>query len=161
MSAPAATPAATATRSRWFWPAFVVGWVVMIGAGIGAVTDDRRANLPALIRYIVVFDVVHDLAVAPIALAVGWLVTRLVPAVARGPVRAALAMSAIVAVFAYPLVRRLGARATNSSALPLDYGPNVLIVIASIWSVAASVIALRIARTVRAKRDPGTSDATR
>jgi hypothetical protein len=130
--------------------AFAAGWAVMIGAAVGALLDSRNANLPAVVRYIVVFDVVHDAVVAPLAVALAWIVGRWAPRAVRGPVRAALALTAIVAVFSYPLVRRLGERTTNDSALPLDYGRNILIVLAVIWVGAAAVVAVRlVGRRVR------------
>jgi hypothetical protein len=132
------------TRRWWFWAALVVGWGVMIGAAVGALVDSRNANLPALVRYIVVFDVVHDAVVATLTVVLAWLVGRWLPAVARGPVRAALALTAILVVFSYPLVRRLGARASNDSALPLDYSRNLLVVLAIVWIGTAVVIGGRL-----------------
>jgi hypothetical protein len=131
-------------RSPWFWIALAAGWAVMIGAAVGALLDARNANLPALVRYIVIFDVVHDAVIATLTVALAWLVGRWAPPAVRGPLRAALALTAIVAVFSYPLVRRLGERQTNSSALPLDYGRNVVIVLAAIWLGAAAVVAVRL-----------------
>jgi hypothetical protein len=131
-------------RSCWFWVALAIGWAVMIGAAVGALLDSRNANLPALVRYIVIFDVVHDAVIATLTVALAWFVGRWAPPALRGPLRAALALSAIVAVFSYPLVRRLGERDTNDSALPLDYGRNVLIVLAAVWLGAAAVVAVRL-----------------
>jgi hypothetical protein len=131
-------------RRWWFWTALVAGWGVMIGAAVGALVDSRNANLPALVRYIVIFDVVHDAVIAALTVAVAWLVSRWVPAVARGPVRGALALTAILVAFSYPLVRRLGARESNDSALPLDYGRNLLVVLAVVWVGAALVVAGRL-----------------
>jgi hypothetical protein len=136
--------AATSARGRWFWLALGVGWAVMVGAGVGAVLDSHNANLAALVRYVVIFDVVHDLTIAPLVVAVAWLAGRWLPPVALGPVRGALALTAIVIVFATPLVRRF-TRTVNSSALPLDYGRNVVIVLGVVWVAAAGVIVVRLA----------------
>jgi hypothetical protein len=70
-------------------------------------------------------------------------VSRRWPPAVAGPVRAALATSAIVVVFAVPLVAGLGRRPTNSSTLPLHYGWSLLVLLAVIWTVTAGVIAFR------------------
>jgi hypothetical protein len=139
-------------RSRWFWIAFGAGWAVMIGAAVGALLDSRNANVPALVRYIVIFDVVHDAVIATLTVALAWIVGRWLPSVARGPVRGALALSALVVVFSYPLVRRLGARESNDSALPLDYGRNLLVVLGVVWLLTGAVVAARV--VVRRLRPP-------
>ena len=82
----------------------------------------------------------HDAVVVPVVVALGWLASRWLPPAARGPVRGALALSAILVVFAYPLVRRLGARPTNSSALPLHYGPNLALVLGVVWIVTVVLV---------------------
>jgi hypothetical protein len=47
-------------------------------------------------------------------------------------------------------VRRLGARESNDSALPLDYGRNLVVVLAVVWVGAALVVAGRLlSRRVR------------
>ncbi len=129
---------------RWFVPAFVVGWAVIVWGATRALDDARDAHPFALLVHVVTFDLFHDLIIAPAVVLFGWLIGRIVPEVARGPVRAAAAFTAIVVVFAYPLIRRWGQRPTNSSTLPLPYGRNVLIVVAATWAVAAVVVVLRI-----------------
>jgi hypothetical protein len=136
-------------RSRWFWPALVAGWAV-IGVGIVGMFSQRDRTTPfQLVRYVVGFLLVHDLVVAPVVIGIGWLVTRFVPAVARGPLRAALALSALVVAFSWPLLRRYGEHATNDSALPLDYGRTVPVVLAVVWLVALGVLVARLVSTRR------------
>ena len=131
-------------RSRWFWPALAVGWGV-IGVGIVGMFSQRDRTAPfQLGRYVVGFLLVHDLVVAPVVIGVGWLVTRFVPGVARGPLRAALALSVLVVAFSWPLLRRYGEHATNDSAVPLDYSRTVPVVVAVVWLAALGVLAGRI-----------------
>jgi hypothetical protein len=135
---------AASGRSRWFWPGMAVGWV-LIGVGVGGMVVQRSRTHPlGLGRYVVGFLLVHDLVVAPIALGGAWLVGRLVPPIARGPVRAALALTALIAAFAWPLLRRYGTHATNDSALPLDYGRTVPVVIAAVWAGAAVAVLVKL-----------------
>jgi hypothetical protein len=130
-------------RSRWFLPALIVGWAIIGAALVGMVRDTSRTKPAELARYVLGFALVHDLIVVPLVLLVGWLLTRFVPSVARGPVRGALALSALVMIFAWPLLQRYGEHATNSSALPLDYRRTVPIVLAAIWAIALTIIAVR------------------
>src|SRR3954447_11416377 len=139
-------------RSRWFWPALAAGWG-LIGVGVVGMFSQRDRTTPfQLVRYVIGFLLVHDLVVAPLVIGGGWLVTRFVPTVARGPLRAALALSALVVAFSWPLLRRYGEHATNDSALPLDYSRTVPAVLAVVWLVALAVLA---ARVVSARRSDG------
>jgi hypothetical protein len=147
--APAPSAAASHRRSRLFLPAFVVGWAIIWYGATRALGDARDAHPFALLVHIVSFDLAHDLVIVPVVIGVGWALGRLLPAVARGPVRAAVALSVIVFVFSYPLIRRWGRRPTNSSTLPLPYARNVSIVIGAIWLVALATVLLRHRRATR------------
>ena len=95
-----------------FWITAAAGWAVIGWAVYGIVSnslDTRPANLA---KFVVGGALLHDLLVAPLAIVFGVLVARAVPGPARAPVQAALAVSAIVAVFAWPLVRAYGLAAT-------------------------------------------------
>lgn len=142
-------------RSRWFWPALGAGWA-LIGVGIiGLFTQRERTTPFQLARYVIGFLLVHDLVVAPVVIGGGWLVSRAVPPVARGPLRAALALSALVVAFSWPLLRRYGEHATNDSALPIDYGRTVPVVLAVVWLVALVVLAARVVNARRSSRAGG------
>ena len=133
-------------RSRAFLPAFVVGWLVIAYGARTALDDATDAHPFALLVHVVAFDLAHDLFVAPIVLVVGWLTGRLLPPVARGPVRSAIAVTAMFVVFSYPLLHRWGRRPTNSSTLPLEYGRNLVIIVAIVWTVALSTTIVRVVR---------------
>jgi hypothetical protein len=131
-------------RTRLFVPALVLGWAVIVVGVMAALDDARDAHPFALLVHVVAFDLGHDVLLVPTALVIGWLVGRVVPPVARGPVRSALAVSAMFVIFAYPLIRRWGRRPTNSSTLPLAYGTNLAIVLVLVWLVAAAVVIRRV-----------------
>jgi hypothetical protein len=106
--------------------------------------DTRPANLA---KFVLGGALLHDLLVAPVAVLVGVLIARAVPAPARGPVQAALAVSAIIAVFAYPLVRGYGLAANNPTSLPHNYGLNLVVVLGVVWAVTAAAVVMRLKRS--------------
>lgn len=140
-------------RSRWFWPALAVGWALMVVGIVGMFSQRDRTKPFELVRYVVGFLLVHDLVVAPVVIGAGWAVTRFVPPLARGPLRAALALSALVIAFSWPLLRRYGEHATNDSALPLDYGHTVPVVLAVVWLAALGVLGVRLVSDRRRRAD--------
>jgi hypothetical protein len=140
----APAPTRTDRHSRWFIPAFIAGWALIWYGATRALGNSRDSNPAALVQHVIAFDLFHDLIIAPAVVFVGWVFGRLLPAVARGPVRGAAAISAIVVVFAYPLFRRWGQRPTNSSTLPLPYARNIVIVLGVVWVIAAIVVARRV-----------------
>jgi hypothetical protein len=123
--------------------AFVIGGLFMAFGAKSALGDARDAHPFALAVHLVGFDLAHDAVFAPLIFIVSYLLGRVVPSIARGPVRAAFAASLLFATFAYPLVRRWGRRAGNSSTLPLAYGTNLAIVLGIVWLIAAAVIVRR------------------
>lgn len=123
-----------------FWITAAIGWAVIAWGVVGIFSnslDTRPANLA---KFVVGGALLHDLVVAPLVILAGVLVVRRVPAWARGSVQAALAISAIVALFAYPLVRAYGLATNNPTSLPHNYGLNLLIVLAVVWAVAGLAI---------------------
>ena len=130
--------------TRHFWIGLGVGSVLIAYGARGAVTELTGVQLTSFLRYFVGAALVHDLLVAPAAGAVAWLVARRVPKVAVGPVHAALLVSAVVAVVAWPLVRGYGATPGEPSFLSRDYGTSVLVIWAVVWTSAAAAIMWRI-----------------
>ena len=127
-----------------FWITAAIGWAVIAWGVVGVFSnslDTRPANLA---KFVVGGALLHDLLVAPLAILAGVLVTRAVPAKARGPVQAALVVSAIVGLFAFPLVRGYGLAANNPTSLPHNYGMNLLIVLGLVWAVTAAAVVLKL-----------------
>jgi hypothetical protein len=71
-------------------------------------------------------------------------VARAVPGRARPVVQAALVVSAVVALFAYPLVRAYGLAVNNPTSLPHNYAANLLVVLGVVWAVAAVLVLRRL-----------------
>ena len=126
-----------------FWISAAVGWAV-IGWGIAGIfrhsVDTRPANLAT---FVVGGALLHDLVVAPLVILAGVLIARAVPARARGPVQAALAVSGMVALFSWPLVRAYGLAANNPTSLPHNYALGLLVVLGVVWATAAAAVVLK------------------
>ena len=135
-------------RGPLFWGSAATGWVV-IGVGLHGLfqhsLDTRPANLA---RFVLAGALLHDLVVAPAVILVAVALSHAVPARARAAVQAALAVSAIVALFSYPLVRAYGLAAHNPTSLPHNYTANLLVVLGLVWAVAAAA-AIRRVRAAR------------
>jgi hypothetical protein len=143
-----------------FWIGLGIGWAVMAIGVVGLVAN-RADTKPFEVAYrFVELALVHDAVVAPVAFLVAAIATHWLPPVVRGPVRGALALSAIVIVFALPLVQRLGAR-QNSSVLPVAYGPNLALVLGAIWVAGAAVVGGRLVRRRRQRRSRARASLSR
>jgi len=134
-----------------FWIGLAIGWAVMAIGVVGLVAN-RADTKPFEVAYrFAELALLHDAVVAPLAFLLAAIATHWLPPVARGPIRGALALSALVIVFALPLVQRLGAR-QNSSVLPVAYGPNLVIVLGAIWLAAAALVCSRLVRRRQQQR---------
>jgi len=143
--APAPLPQASHHRAGpAFWLSAASGWVV-IGVGLRGIfqhsLDTRPANLA---KFVVGGALLHDLLVAPVVLVAAVALARKVPGRARATVTAALVVTGVVALFSYPLVRAYGLAAHNPTSLPHNYTLNLLIVLGSVWAVAAAVLVVRL-----------------
>ena len=141
-----ASPHGAHKMGAGFWLSAAIGWVV-IGIGVRGIFEKHVDTRPGqLARFVVGGALVHDLVVAPLVILAAVLLARAVPGRARPFVQAALVVSAVVALFAYPLVRGYGLAANNPTSLPHKYAANLLLVLGAVWAVAA-VLALRRLRT--------------
>lgn len=144
---PSPAPESAPRRSPWFWPLALVGWATMAYAVRGIFQHERDTNPAQLFRLLVGLDLVHDLLLAPAVAAVGFPLVRVIPARIRPSVTAAIFVSAVVSLYAYPLVRGYGRFAEfNSSRLPNNYARGLLVVLGAIWAVTGVIVALRLRR---------------
>jgi hypothetical protein len=131
-------------RGVGFWASAAVGWAV-IAVGVRGILTNAVDTRPAdLARFVVGGALLHDLVVAPLVIVVGVLTARLVPGRARPAVQAALAVSAIVALFSYPLVRAYGRATHNPTSLPHNYAVNLVVVLGLVWAVAAVAVLMKL-----------------
>lgn len=125
----------TSAHGAVFWAAVVVGGTLMawgVAGFLDAVSDtSRRTNLAL---WLVGADIAHDVVVAPLALAAGWLVTRAAPRWVRPPLQAGLFASAIVLVLAWLPLHGTADAARNPTIQPLDYGTATAWALLVVWA---------------------------
>jgi hypothetical protein len=124
------------------------GVLVMAYAVVGGLADPDTAPLGQL-AFLAAVLLAHDGVFLPLVLGLGALVSRFVPVPFRVPVRVAGIVSLAVAVVSVPFVLGYGRRPDDPSALPLDYGRGLAVILAVVWAVALA------AGTVRTVRDSG------
>ena len=132
-----------------FWVGLVIGGGVMAFGLRGVLMQSGATDPGALTRWVIGADLLHDLVIAPIAIAIGWCVNRAVPTRFRAPVQAGLIASAITLAIGWPGLRGYGRHLVpdNPSVQPLNYATAVLTVLAMIWGVVALWLTLRAVRS--------------
>ena len=129
-----------------FWVAAAVGWAVIAVGLRGALAKHIDTRPAELARFAVGGALLHDLLVAPLFLLLGVAVAKLAKGRARPVVQSALAISALVLLFSYPLVRGFAHANHNPTSLPKNYGLDVSVILAAIWLVAVVVIVVNARR---------------
>lgn len=120
-----------------FWLSALFGWAI-IGYGVRGLFHHRADTNPVELAAFVGAGVVgHDLLFAPLLLAVGVVVGRVVPVKIRALVQAAPIISGSLALFAFPLVRDYARVLHNPSSLPHNYSVNLALVIGAVWALVA------------------------
>ncbi len=146
------------TGGAVFWVSAAVGWCV-IAAGVRGIFENSVDTRPGdLARFVVAGALLHDLVLAPAVILASVLVGRAVPGRARPVVHAALVVSAVVALFSYPLVRAYGLAVGNPTSLPHNYAANLLIVLGVVWAGAAALAVVRLSASGRSRPAPPACD---
>jgi hypothetical protein len=137
-------PLASATGPWWRW-LFIVPGLAVAGWGVLGLLQNRD-DVPFVpwLTWFVGGALVHDLLVAPVVVAVGALLARLLPRPARAPVVTGLVVSAMLAVIGVLFALDPGG-VPEPGFLPLDYARNLLLLVggimlfAAVWAVVAVV----------------------
>ncbi|MEU8579667.1 hypothetical protein [Streptomyces abikoensis] len=114
--------------------------VALMGVGVWALLYGSAPQDPwPVVKWLAGALVLHDGVVAPLTLAVGFVVSRLPE---RRLVRGALLVVAALTAVAYPVLFRPG-RPQNPTVMPLDYPRNWLLAVGITVGVAALWAAVR------------------
>jgi hypothetical protein len=134
-----------------------LGVPVMLVGVVGIIRHTDATPPSSYLRFLIGGDLVHDLVVAPIAALVAFVVLRRTPAVARGPLRAALFGSAVMIAVAWPGIRHYGRMRApdNLSVQPLNYATSTATAVAVVWGIAALWLGIAVLRRRnRARNSP-------
>jgi hypothetical protein len=146
--AAATEPESAQTRhGPGYYAALVLGFSV-IGFALDGLLSTAGAHPLAIFRLLVGLNIVNDALVLPSAAAIGLLVARFVPRWLKLPLQAGLITSAVVSIYAYPLVASYGKTLrAGPSRLPWNYAHNLAVVLGVIWATCAVVAAVSWWRT--------------
>jgi hypothetical protein len=134
-------------RTVGFWVSAAAGWAVIV-VSVGGILSNRIDTRPgSLARFVIGGALLHDVLVAPLVLLLALLVVKLVPAPVRSIVQGTLVVTAVVALFSYPLVRGYGLAARNPTSLPHNYALNLTVVLGVVWAIAAAVLVVRLRKS--------------
>jgi hypothetical protein len=138
-----------------------LGGVGLIGYGAHRIASGGRATDPAdLGRWLLAGVLGHDLLIAGLTAAAGWLLTRLAPAAVRPAVQGGLLVAGSLVLVAVPVLSGRGGRG-NASTDPLDYPRNLAAALLAVAAGTAAVAAWRLRRGRQRLIDrPSTSDST-
>jgi hypothetical protein len=134
-----------------FWVAFAVGTAVIVQFGVVGVLRDIPATTArvSFVKWIVGADVAHDLVIAPLACAAGWLISLCMPRPARLPVQSACFASAVVLVVVQNALRGTGSFKHNPTVQPLDYASSTATALGVVWLIAVAWTLVRLRRGAR------------
>jgi hypothetical protein len=134
-------------RARWALYAAGTG-LVAYGA-YGLLTANRSAPL-AWARFAALLVVANDGVLAPLVVATGATIVRIMPGGSRAYVQSGLFISGTLILLALPFVLGFGRTSDLQSALPLDYGTGLLLTLAAVWlGIGAAAGGRHIARRRR------------
>lgn len=135
MSGTAGPPPGRVRPSAFSVVCLVAGWAVIVFAIHGMVADPS-ANPPHLFRLLVELNVLNDAIAVPVIIALAVVARRWLPVWLLLPVQAGLVVSAVVALYAVPLVGGWGkSAAAGPSRLPFDYAHNLAGVLVIVWLI--------------------------
>jgi hypothetical protein len=140
------TRSAVRHRGPAFWISAVAGWAI-IAWGVRGVLHHHLDTRPAeLLRFFAGGVLAHDLVLSPLILVAGLAVARVAPGAGRSFVQAALIISGVVALFAYPAVRGYARVLHNPTSLPHNYVAHLAAVVVVVAGATAVLGATRAVR---------------
>ncbi len=89
---------------------------------------------------------IHDLVIAPLTMATGWLIGRLVPSRARRYLVGGLVAGALVTAVAVPLIYRRGTVVASKQLETQNYTSNLMIILGAIAAVTTVAYVVRLVR---------------
>jgi hypothetical protein len=132
---------------------------VLVGAGVASVaygawllvTRQSAAHAMDTLLWLAGGVILHDLVLAPVVVALGWVAVPLLPICARAPAVVGGIVLGTLTLTVVPVLGGFGRRADNPTLLDRDYAAGWVAVAAAEVAavVAASVLRSRHARTTK------------
>src|SRR6478609_5848345 len=135
----------------------VSGALLACFGALRLLTKLDHPDLVALVVWLVVAVVLHDLVIAPATVGTGVLLTR-VPPRARRYVQAALIAGAMVTVIAIPLIAREATQPSVKATLQRNYVANLALLLGLVIAVAVLLYLTRAWRPSHKTHPPEQPD---
>ncbi len=125
-----------------FWIAVVIGGAIGTYGLVGLLGAAPATRPPQALLGALGLDLLHDVVLAPIACAVGWVLARWLPEPIRRPVRAGLFATFVVVLVGWAPLRGYGRDRVpdNPTVGPLDYASAIATVLVVVWLLIAAWI---------------------
>jgi hypothetical protein len=124
-----------------------VAGVLFIGYGVIQFPGNTAPReLVLLAIWLVAAVILHDAFLAPVVIALGWLLRRFVPDRGRRYLQAGLLVGAFVTVIAVPLMLREGTQPESKALLQHPYGAHLGLLLGMIAGVTLVAYAIRVAK---------------
>ncbi len=134
----------------FFSACLVVGGAAIVFGIHGALSEHSLTNPGKLFPQIIALNLINDALAVPLVIGVAVVARRLLPRWLLLPFDAGLLVSAVVSLYAYPLVGSFAkSPAAGSSLLPWNYAHNLAIVLGVVWFGCALLAAWSWRRTRR------------
>jgi Ca2+/H+ antiporter len=103
--------------------------ILLLLFGVVRLVIEVPGKLPGLALWLVGIVVIHDGLLAPLVVAVGWLLARTVPPRARRYAQSALIVGGLITVIAVPMIYRQDTQPASKAWLLQNYGRNLAVLL--------------------------------
>jgi len=142
-----------------------LGGLVIAVTGIYKIIQGGGSSVIETAKWLIFGNLIHDAIVVPIALVLGALAVRFLPAWSRLPVATGFVVLATTTIMAIPVLSGMGEDSTNPSLLPRDYvGGWLVLALLTVLGVAVGCWWQRRRLSVvggRGGAPPGQADGAR
>lgn len=121
----------------------VIGVPILAFGLWGLLHDSDMTHPPDFVVWFVGADVVADLVLLPLLVGVSFVLARPLPTWTRPTVRFGIAVSAVLAVVAWPVIAGYGDDPTTPSLLPRDELTGLFAYLGVVWAAIAVVLVRR------------------
>lgn len=136
-------PASAGGAVPWIRRLMIVSGLAVVTIAVIGLVRNLGYGYGHYVRFLALGWLANDLLVLPAVIVAGFVAGRWLPRWAKPVVQGALFVSLVLVVVALPLLLGPGRNADIPSALPREYGRNLLLALAVVWLVAGVLMLLR------------------